>query len=127
MQTVKLPNELARVLTDYETAWRSHDAAALAKLFTEDGFVLANGQPPVRGRAAIELAYSRAGGPLALRAFAFATEGSVGYVIGGFARHAGEKDIGKFTLTLRKAADGRWLIMSDMDNPNEKPRRLSAQ
>jgi hypothetical protein len=65
--------------------------------------------------------------PLALRAFAFATEGSVGYVIGGFARQAGEKDIGKFTLTLRKAADGRWLIVSDMDNPNEKPRRLPAQ
>ena len=127
MQTVKLPNELARVLTDYETAWKNHDAAALAKLFTEDGFVLANGQPPVRGRAAIERAYSHAGGPLALRAFAFATEASVGYVIGGFARQAGEKDIGKFTLTLRKGADGRWLIVSDMDNPNEKPRRLPAQ
>jgi ketosteroid isomerase-like protein len=27
-------------------------------------------------------------------------------------------DDGKFTLTLRKDSDGRWLIMSDMDNGN---------
>jgi len=28
--------------------------------------------------------------------------------------------IGKFTLTLRKSADGRWLIMSDMDSGNPR-------
>jgi len=33
----------------------------------------------------------------------------------------GEPDGGKFTLTLRKAGDGRWLIMSDMDNGNSRP------
>jgi ketosteroid isomerase-like protein len=32
-----------------------------------------------------------------------------------------ESDIGKFTLTLRKHADGRWLILSDMDNGNSGP------
>ena len=30
--SIELPEELARVLTDYETAWRRGDAAALAKL-----------------------------------------------------------------------------------------------
>jgi hypothetical protein len=45
----------------------------------------------------------------------------VGYIIGGFGRHAGEKDGGKFTVTLRKV-DGRWLIVSDMDNPNARPK-----
>src|SRR5262245_25223202 len=38
--TVTLPAPLARVLTDYEVAWRGKDAAALAALFAEDGFVL---------------------------------------------------------------------------------------
>src|SRR5262249_25755892 len=49
--SVALPPELARVLPDYETAWGSRDAAALARLFAEDGFVLPGGKPPIRGRA----------------------------------------------------------------------------
>jgi len=114
--TIDLPAPLARVLADYEAAWRKKDAAALAALFAEDGFVLPSGAHPVRGRAQIEKHYTGAGGPLALRGLAFATEGSVGYIIGGYAGQAGEPDSGKFTLTLWKAADGRWLIMSDMDN-----------
>jgi ketosteroid isomerase-like protein len=121
LPSVALPPELARVLTDYESAWQQKDAAALAALFAEDGFVLSSGVPPVRGRAAIQSHYSSQGGPLSLRALAFATEGSTGYIIGGFARQNGQPDIGKFTLTLRKGGDGRWLIMSDMDNGNSKP------
>lgn len=115
-----LPAELDVVLRSYEAAWRARDAAALARLFTEDGFVLADGRPPVRGRAAIERAYTGAGGPLVLRAFAFAIDGSVAYIVGGFARRAGEADVGKFTLTLRKSSEGRWLISSDMDNGNRR-------
>jgi ketosteroid isomerase-like protein len=111
----------APVLTDYESAWQRKDARALAALFAEDGFVLSNGVPPVRGRGGIEKHYTGQGGPLSLRALAYATEGSTGYVIGGFARRKGEPDIGKFTLTLRKGADGQWLIVSDMDNGNSRP------
>ena len=120
MPSVSLPAPLARVLTDYEDAWQKKDAAALAALFVDDGFVLSNGVPPVRGRAAIEKHYAGQGGPLSLRAFAFASEGATGYIIGGFTRHKGDPDIGKFTLTLRKEQDGRWLIMSDMDNGNSR-------
>lgn len=119
--TVTLPPELARVLTDYEAAWQNKDAKTLAALFAQDGFVLSSGVPPIRGRDRIEQHYTGIGGPLALRALAFATEGSLGYIIGGFARKRGEADIGKFTLTLQKGIDGRWLIMSDMDNGNSKP------
>ena len=119
LPSVTLPAPLAQVLTDYEAAWRSKDAAALAALFTEDGFVLSSGAPPVRGRAQIAKHYAGQGGPLALRALAFATEGSLGYIIGGFARAKDEPDIGKFTLTLRKAGR-RWMIMSDMDNGNAR-------
>ena len=120
--SVKLPPALARVLTDYEAAWRSKDAVALARLFAEDGFVLPNGRPPVRSRAAIQQYYTGQGGPLALRAIAFAADGAVGYIIGGFARQEGEPDIGKFTLTLRKGDGGRWLIVSDMDSSNRQSR-----
>ena len=116
--SVTLPGALARVLTDYEAAWQKRDAAALAALFAEDGFVLSSGKPPVRGRAQIEQHYSGKGGPLSLRALAYATEGSIGYIIGGYSAEKGQPDSGKFTLTLRKGPKGHWLIVSDMDNGN---------
>src|SRR5262245_40361707 len=118
--SVTLPPELARVLRDYEAAWTAKDAARLARLFAEDGYVLPAGSPPVRGRAAIETFYTGHGGPLFLRAIAYASEGKVGYIIGGYAGASGTVDDGKFTLTLRKGSDGRWLIMSDMDNANRR-------
>jgi ketosteroid isomerase-like protein len=115
--SVELPEDLARVLTDYETAWRRGDEAALAQLFTEDGFVLSPRTPPVRGRGRIKEHYAGDGSTLLLRAIAYATEGSVGYIIGGY-RYRDGPDVGTFTLTLRRAPDGRWLIFSDMDNSN---------
>lgn len=118
--TIALPEGLARVLTDYESAWSGRDANALAALFAEDGFVLPSGQPPVRGRAAIESFYQGHGGPLSLRAIAYATEGSVGYILGGYASEKGKEDDGKFTLALRKDPSGRWWIFSDMDNGNRR-------
>ena len=117
LPSVALPPELARVLADYESAWGRHDADALAGLFAEDGFVLAGGHPPARGRVAIRALYAGKGGPLALRALAYAVAGDVGYVIGAYAMARGAPDDGKFTLTLRRV-DGRWLIFSDMDNGN---------
>jgi len=124
---VRLPPEFDRVLRAYEAAWKKHDAHGLAELFAADGFVLAPGHPPVRGRAAIERAYADAGGPLALRGIAFASENNVAYIIGAFARHKGEPDIGKFTLTLKRDGKSRWLIVSDMDNSNRLPDNLETR
>ena len=121
--SVQLPPELARVLRDYEAAWSAKDARGLAHLFAEDGYVLPNGAAPVKGRPAIERHYTGSGGPLFLRAFSYAMEGSVGYILGGYTGEKGRPDMGKFTLTLRKGADGRWLIVSDMDSPNRRPPR----
>jgi ketosteroid isomerase-like protein len=118
--SISLPAPLARVLTDYEKAWNKKDSAALAELFTEDGFVLSPGAPMVRGRDAIRKGYGSAGGPLSLRAVAFAAEGNVGYIIGAFTDRPDAPDHGKFTLTLRRDPEGRWLIMSDMDNGNSR-------
>jgi ketosteroid isomerase-like protein len=126
MPSVVLPAGLDRVLRDYEKAWRANDAAALAQLFTEDGFVLANGRPPVRGRTAIEAAYAGRGGPLVLRALSFSTDGTVGYIIGAYAPTADGGDAGKFVLAVRRNKRGRWLIAADIDNTNSRPRAAAA-
>jgi ketosteroid isomerase-like protein len=118
--SVNLPPEFDRVLRDYEAAWTAKDPARLSRLFAEDGYVLPNGNPPAKGRPAIEAFYTGHGGPLFLRAIAYAAEGKVGYIIGGYAGTANSPDEGKFTLTLRKSSDGRWLIVSDMDNSNRR-------
>ncbi|HEX9938159.1 MAG TPA: DUF4440 domain-containing protein [Longimicrobium sp.] len=126
LPSVQLPAELDRVLRDYERAWAARDEAALAALFTEDGFVLANGRMPARGRAAIQQVYANDGGALSLRALAYATADSVGYIIGAFAENAGDPDMGKFVLALRRGPGGRWLIASDIDNMNRRPQRQSG-
>ncbi|MEM7481393.1 MAG: serine hydrolase [Acidobacteriota bacterium] len=116
--SVTLPPELDRVLRDYEQAWREGDPEGLAALFTADGYVLSHGRPPVVGRAAITERYKGSGGSLYLRAFHYQMEGDVGFILGGYTYEEGAPDRGKFTLALARNADGRWLIVSDMDNSN---------
>ncbi|HEU0079258.1 MAG TPA: DUF4440 domain-containing protein [Longimicrobiaceae bacterium] len=126
LPSVQLPPELDRVLRDYERAWQARDAAALAALFTDDGMVLGNGRPPARGSAAVRRAYAGQGGPLSLRAFAFAAGDTVGYIIGAFAEQAGQPDAGKFVLALRRTPGAPWRIAADIDNLNQMPRRAPA-
>lgn len=121
LPSFELPDALTRVLRDYENAWRARDAAALAELFTEDGFVLQNGKPPVRGREAIRQAYAGSGGPLFLRALAYSADGVTGYIIGAYSGQQNGPDDGKFILALRQRPDGRWMIAADMDNSNRPP------
>jgi ketosteroid isomerase-like protein len=118
--SVPLPGELDRVLRDYEARFAARDAEGLSRLFVEDGWVLASGRTPVHGRANIAAHYASSGGPLTLRALAWSTDGTTGYIIGAYAWSAGSVDDGKFTLTLRKTG-GQWLSVSDMDNGN-RPR-----
>ncbi|MEO5810501.1 MAG: nuclear transport factor 2 family protein [Rhodanobacter sp.] len=128
---VALPPQLDRVLRDYEHAWRAGDAVLLASLFAEDGFVLQSDRPPVRGRAAIQTTYKasykgKGGGPLQLRALAFATGDTLGYIIGAYSYGNKPGDTGKFTLTLRRVPGEPWLIFSDMDNLNAAPQHRRA-
>ncbi len=123
LPSVALPPSLDRVLRDYESAWRRGDAAALAALFAEDGFVLQSGRTPARGRAAIQATYAGQGGsPLRLRAFAASVSDTVGYIVGAYGYGTDPADQGKFTLTLRRRPGGTWLIFSDMDNASRPPR-----
>lgn len=117
---VELPPALDAVLRAYEDGWKRRDSGALADLFTVDGFVLRPGHQPARGRSAIMKAYGKSGGPLVLRAYDFGADGSLGYIIGGFARLPEDPDIGKYVLVLKKSEDGRWLIAADMDNGNSR-------
>ncbi len=124
LPSVPLPADLDRVLRDYERAWRAGDVPGLVALFTPDGFVMQPGRPPARGHEALAGVYRGQGGsPLRLRALAFATADSVGYIIGAYGYGDDPGDQGKFTLTLRRGADGRWLIASDMDNGSRPPVR----
>lgn len=123
LPSITLMPEFDRVLRDYEAAWSKGDASALSELFAMDGFVMQNGKPPVRGRAAIRAAYQgSSGGNLKLRALAVETSGNVGYIIGAYGYDAAATDMGKFTLTLKRDASGKWLIFSDMDNGNRAMR-----
>jgi uncharacterized protein (TIGR02246 family) len=123
LPSIPLSASLDRVLRGYENAWQRGDAAALAALFTEDGFVLQSGRPPVRGRRAIRAAYAGQGGSaLRLRALGAAETDTVAFIVGAYTYGEDVADRGKFTLTLRRGAGGPWLIFSDMDNSNE-PRR----
>lgn len=115
--TVALPAELGAVLRAYETAWEARDAEALAALFTDDGFVLRPGYPPVRGRSAIRTAYAQSGGPLSLIAYDYAVEGDTGWIIGGYGPEPGFPPGGKYVLALRRV-EGAWRIHADMDNGN---------
>lgn len=113
---IVLPPALDRVLRDYEAAWKAGNGAQLASLFTEDGFALNNGSMPIKGRARIAQMLTQPGGDLQLRAFAYAMDDSVGYIVGGFRYPNSTGPGGKFLLAVRKAPDGRWLIAADMDN-----------
>lgn len=119
--SITLPPELDIVLRAYEREWGARSAKGLASLFTEDGFVLQPGRMPVRGTEAITKAYEGSGGPLALRALAYATADTVGYIIGAYAPTPGDQDIGKFILLLRRRpGGGPWRIAADMDNGNAR-------
>lgn len=117
-ETVTLPDELARVLRDYEQAWRSDDADAIAALFTENGYAMPSGRRPVRGRAAITAAYARTGGNLILRAIDYSMSESTAHIVGVYTYNPEAGFGGKYLLILEKAESGRWMIAADMDNSN---------
>lgn len=115
-----LPPDLDRVLRDYERAWSAGDVPALAQLFAPEGMALPNGHLPARGADAIRRAYAQAAGmPLSLRALAHATSGDLAYIVGAYSPAQGQPDFGKFVLVLRRQAQGRWLILADIENTNQ--------
>jgi ketosteroid isomerase-like protein len=120
---ISLPPAFDRVLRDYEAAWRDGDGPRLAGLFTEDGYAVQNGSPIRRGRTAIAGGITKPGGTLQLTAFAYASSGDVGYIVGGYRYPETVGAGGRFVLALRSGPDGRWLIAADLDNSGPRTAR----
>ena len=119
---ISLPPAFDRVLRDYEAAWRDGDGSRLAALFTEDGFAVQSGSPIRRGRAAIAAGITKPGDALQLTAYAYASSGTVGYIIGGYRYPTTVGAGGRFVLALQSGPDGRWLIAADLDNSGPRAR-----
>lgn len=113
---ISLPPAFDRVLRDYEAAWRAGDGTRLAALFTENGYAVQSGSPIRRGRAAIAAGITKPGGALQLTAYAYASSGTVGYIVGSYRYPATAGAGGRFVLALESGPDGRWLIAADLDN-----------
>ena len=120
LPTVELPGPLARVLRDYEAAWKAGDGVRLAEVFTPDGFILPNGQLPKRGTPAIQTSHQRPGGELQLVAFGYTTSDTVGYIVGGYRYPTTVGPGGKFVLALRRDRQGAWRIAADIENGSER-------
>ncbi|HYD52646.1 MAG TPA: DUF4440 domain-containing protein [Gemmatimonadaceae bacterium] len=116
--SVALPADLDRVLRDYEAAYARRDADGLSALFAEDGMLLAPGQPPVRGRAALAAAFAGEGGALALVPLASGRSDSVAWIVGTFGAARSARAGGKFVLALRRRGGEPWRIAADIANPN---------
>ena len=117
--SITLPAELDRILRDYEKAWTGGEAAKLASLFVDDGYVPTNAGW-IRGHKKIMEKYAETGGDLQLRAINYATEGQVGFIVGayGYGPDAATRDRGNFVLALRRSPEGKWLIVADLDKAN---------
>lgn len=125
-------DELSQVNRDFAKALNAKDAAAAANCYAEDAVVLPPGQPNVAGRAAIQKYWQ---GFLDGAGFVDATvsststgsQGDVGYEIGTADLHLKGPDGKivtekiKYTIVLKRNADGKWLQTYDMWNAVAEP------
>jgi predicted TIM-barrel fold metal-dependent hydrolase len=111
LPVVALPPALDRVLRDFERGWRSPDKSQLAALFTDDG-MLQWGDDWARGPRSIRIALLGKVGGLSMRAQAFETHDSLGFIAGayGYYRDTAWVDQGRYVLTLWRVSGAPWHI-----------------
>jgi len=120
------PAALAQIRQAFVTAANARDAAALTALYADDALLMPSNSPAVQGRAAI-LAFWQGMLDQGARDVSLAwTRGALladsGYEAGTYAftlappggRPASDK--GKYLLTVKKGADGKWRISNDIFN-----------
>jgi uncharacterized protein len=123
LPVVTLPATLDRVLRDFERGWWSLDKSGFAALFTDDG-LMQWGDDWARGPRAIRVALLGKAGGLRMRAQAFETHDSLGFIAGayGYYRDTTWVDQGRYALTLRRTSGGSWLIaVAFMSNTSATP------
>ena len=102
-------------------AANAKDAAAIAALYVEDAMVMPPNAEPVKGRAAIQTFWKGMVDSLASKVTLARVSGwqggDTGYEAGTFSAKMGTMDDkGKYLITFKKGADGKWLIANDIFN-----------
>jgi uncharacterized protein (TIGR02246 family) len=102
-------------------AGNAKDAAAIAALYAEDAMVMPPNAAAVKGRAAIQSLWKgmvdQLGSNVTLTRVGGWQGGDTGYEAGTYAALMGTvNDTGKYLITFKKGADGKWLITNDIFN-----------
>jgi uncharacterized protein (TIGR02246 family) len=112
------PDEIRQRWTAAATA---KDAAGIAALYADDATVMPPNAAAVKGRAAIQSFWKgmvdQLTGKVTLARVGGWQGGDAGYEAGTYSAAMGTgTDTGKYLLTLKKGADGKWLITNDIFN-----------
>lgn len=124
--------ELSQVNRDFAAALNAKDAVAAAKCYAEDAVILPPGQPNVTGHEAIQKywqGFLNGAGYVdgSVSTIATGSNGDLGYEIGTAdlrlkgpdGKIVTEKI--KYTIVLKRNAEGKWLQTYDMWNPVAEP------
>jgi uncharacterized protein (TIGR02246 family) len=113
---------------DYAAAFKAGDAAAVAALYTSDGFSQGNEQPTGMGKEGIAAGNKALFDNYTIQSVTLTpvkteVSGTLGYDIGTYAFVAAPKAKGdtlkaqgRYVVVLRKQPDGSWKAIADMDN-----------
>lgn len=116
---VTLPPELDRLLRDRE---KVSGAPPVGDVFTEDAIILQFQEGRWwKGHERINRFINNLSPGLKFIPRGYAADGSSGYIAGGVRVDASEADNLNFLLGIRKRADGRWQIASEMMRDVEPP------
>ena len=102
-------------------AGNAKDAAAIAGLYADDATVMPPNAAAVKGRASIQSFWKgmvdQLTGNVTLTRVGGWQGGDTGYEAGTYAAMMGTgNDTGKYLITFKKGADGKWLISNDIFN-----------
>lgn len=113
---IKLPDDIARLLYEREKGWNKKDA--LAKLYTEDTFLLESNNTWIHGRAVVSARVAEIfAKPHRIKPISYGVDGSTGYIAGYFVRDTenGLRHFGQVLLSLKKD-NGIWKIAAETLN-----------
>ncbi len=131
-ETPATANELAQVNRDFVKALNAKDAVAAAKCYAEDASLLPPGEAIVTGRAAIQKywqGFLDGAGYVdgSVSTITTGSNGDLGYEIGTADLHLKGSDGKvmtekiKYTVVLKRSAEGKWCQTYDMWNPVAEP------